>query len=438
MTGVTSARQGHMAGLPLDLAGVIGVSGAAAGNPGVATVSPTSGPLGHGAPWFQRACYLSAPLLRPLVGLCRVTGRTVAGSPCSILLVDDGAPLKLLLAGILAEQTETVSLGKVSITGVPALLRREGPSYDLVLARVPQVLAERSYGAGFLRLPWIVDMWVRAEEVAKRRQRGRGAVASAYTRWKQQSFAATQRGEAADLDRFYETMYRPFASARFGEAASTLDRATLRRALARGTIVWVEQEGRPVAAQLLERCGSTLHTIAVGTSLEPAAAQSVGVLTALKVAAGDLALAAGFEWIDFGGCMPWLTDGVLQNKRQWGAELVHRRGLHRAMVATWSRWSPAAAALLALAPICRHGPATFAVTTTTPRGHQAADKLVLPGIDQLLIVDDAIVAGASGAAAPEVMRVAPGGAPEILARMAPPTPRPSIGRHLVAAQGAGG
>ncbi len=374
-----------------------------------------NGPVAHGKPWFQRARYLSAPIIRPFASMRRLVGRTLDGSPCSILVVDDAAPLKLLLAGMLAEQTEILPLGKVSIASVPAMLRREAANHDLVLARVPQILADRSYQTGFLRLPWIVDMWVRAEEVAKRRQRGRGTVASAYARWKQQGFAATQRGEPADLERFYETMYLPFASARFGEAAATLDRATLRQALARGTIVWVEQDGRPVAAQLLERCGSTLHTIAVGTSLEPAAAQSVGVLTALKVAASDLALDTGFAWIDFGGCMPWLTDGVLQNKRQWGAELVHRQGLHRAMVAGWSHWSPAAAALLALAPICRHGAATLAVTTATPRGNQAADKLALPGIDRLLIVDDAMAAGGHAAATDQVRRVAAGGTAAILA-----------------------
>ena len=279
------------------------------------------------------------------------------------------------------------------------------------------------YGTDFLRLPWIVDMWVRAEEVAKRRQRGRGTVASAYARWKQQEFTAVERSSAADLERFYETMYLPFAKARFGEAAATLDRGTLRQALANGTLVWIEQAGRPVAGQLLERCGPTLHTIAVGTSLEPAASQSVGVLTALKVAASDLALASGLEWIDFGGCMPWLTDGVLQNKRQWGAELVHRQGLHRAMVATWSHWTPAAAAMLALAPICRHGTTTFAVTTTTPRGNQPADKLGLPGIDRLLIVDDTMSTSDAKPGSPAVRRVAAGGTAAILADAPPPAER---------------
>jgi len=111
--------------------------------------------------------------------------------------------------------------------------------------------------------------------------------------------------------------------------------------------------------------------------------------------------------------MPWLTDGVLQNKRQWGAELVHRGGLHRAVLASWARWTPAAAACLAMAPICRHGATTFAVTTSTPRGNQAADKLGFSGLDRLLIVDDAVAAGGG---TPEIQRIGPGSSGEVLAQ----------------------
>jgi hypothetical protein len=293
------------------------------------------------------------------------------------------------------------------MAGALAMLRRESRAHDLVLARVPSILADQAGATDFLRLPWLVDMWARAAEVAKRRQRGRGTVASAYARWKQQGFTAARGETAADLARFYETMYLPFARARFGDAASTLDRATLRRALDRGTVLWVELDGRPVAGQLLERSGDALHTVAVGTSLAPEAAQATGVLTALKVAACELALAEGLEWIDFGGCMPWLTDGVLQNKRQWGAELVHRGGLHRALLATWARWTPAAAALLAQAPICRHGTATIALTTTTPRGNQDAAKLLLPGLDRLVVVEDGAARVGAVPSAPQLRRVAP-------------------------------
>src|SRR4051794_4624060 len=63
----------------------------------------TSGPVAHGTPWFRRVRYVTAPLRSAFVPVRVVTGRTHQDSPCSILVVDDGAPLKLLLAGMFAE-----------------------------------------------------------------------------------------------------------------------------------------------------------------------------------------------------------------------------------------------------------------------------------------------------------------------------------------------
>src|SRR3954462_1234344 len=88
-----------------------------------------SGPVAHGTPWFQRARYVTAPLRSPFVPIRAITGCTVDDSPCSILVVDDGVPIKLLLAGMLAERTQTVSLGKFSILSVPTLVRREGANH---------------------------------------------------------------------------------------------------------------------------------------------------------------------------------------------------------------------------------------------------------------------------------------------------------------------
>lgn len=346
-----------------------------------------TGPVAYGTPWFQRSRYLLAPLRRPFVAVRRVEGRTSDGHACSVLVVDEGPTLSLLLSGMLKGPTQVTALGRASVLRIPAILHRELPAHDLVLARVPQLLAGARYADGFFRLPWGVDMWARTKEILRRQQRGRGTVASGFARWKQQSFLAVQRRDRGSLDRFYDTMYLPFANTKFGAAAQILDRDSMRRSLNHGTLLWIEQDDKPVAAQLLERCGATLHTISVGTSLEPAASQAAGVLTALKVAACELAVEMGLEWLDFGGCMPWLTDGVLQNKRQWGGELVLRSGLHRGVVAAWSAFTPATAAFLALAPVFRHGSSTFSVTTATPKSHLPADKLSLPGVGRSFVVD---------------------------------------------------
>jgi Acetyltransferase (GNAT) domain len=366
-----------------------------------------TGPVAYGTPWFQRSRYLLAPLRRPFVALRRVEGRTGDGQACSVLVVDEGPTLSLLLSGMLEGPTQVTPLGRASVLRIPAILHRALPAHDLVVARVPQLLAEALYADGFFRLPWGVDMWARTDEILRRRQRGRGTVASGFARWKQQGFRSVQRRDAGSLDLFYETMYLPFASTKFGEAAQILDRGSMRRALEHGTLLWIEQDGRPVAAQLLERCGATLHTISVGTSLDPAASQAAGVLTALKVSACELAVEMGLEWLDFGGCMPWLTDGVLQNKRQWGGELVLRGGLHRGVVAGWSAWTPAAAAFLALAPVFRHGGSTFSVTTATPKSHLPANKLSLPGVGRFFVVDAPVSAARADSSAVGTMDPGP-------------------------------
>src|SRR4051812_29875878 len=102
-------------------------------------------PIAHGRAWYRQARYIAAPFRRPFVALRRITGRTRHGEACTILMVDNGAPLRRLLARMLVEQTESVLLSKIPVFAVPAMLHREQASYDLVLARIPRVLAERSY-----------------------------------------------------------------------------------------------------------------------------------------------------------------------------------------------------------------------------------------------------------------------------------------------------
>ena len=233
--------------------------------------------------------------------------------------------------------------------------------------------------------------------------------------------AAGLRGPATQRDRRSRPFLRHHVPAlgpcALRRGSITAQPGLLRRSAARGAISWLDWEGRPVAAGLSERCGTVLHSIAVGTSLGLATAREAHVLSAVMVAHSNLAMDTGCEWINLGGCMPWLTDGALQNKRHWGAGLVHRPGHHRTVLASWTRWTPAAAALLDLAPVCRHASETFAVTTTAPRGQLPTGKLTLPGVSRLLVVRDGAAPGADGASsAVGAKQVTPGSTAEILAQ----------------------
>ena len=230
--------------------------------------------------------------------------------------------------------------------------------------------------------------------------------------------------DRAAFELFYDTMYVPYARSRFGDAVALRDRRSLRRvALGRGgTILWVEQGGRRIAGQLVERCEGTLNVLSFGTPLKPAAAHAAGVVTAATVAAAEYGLEAGVEWIDLGGCMPWLTDGVLLSKRYWGGELFLRPWLRHSLLLAWSHWAPTAAALLALAPVVTFGRMACGVTSANPCCRLAATDLKLPGLDHLWIVAEPTVEGERPAAGARngdtrVRLTRPGSSRDILAEI---------------------
>ena len=339
------------------------------------------GPVAHGRPWFQRARYLSAPFVRPFVVVRCVTGHTVDGSRCSILVVDDGVPIKLLLAVLLAGQTQTIAVGKVSILGVPALLRREVAEPRLGAGKSAPGPCQDVFPDGLFA--FAMDCGYASPGPPRWQSAGSTAVAK---RW-----AAPMRAGDSKATWRCSAVDRPISTCSTRRCTNLSQvhgtvmrrrsfRSTLRQALQRGTIVWVEQDGRPIAAQLLERCGSTLHTIAVGTSLEPAAVRATGVLTALKVAASDLAIEAGSNGSIWAAACPGSRMACFRISGNGAQSSFIGAGF----IAACSRLGRVGRRLRRhswpLAPICRHGETTFSVTTMTTWSHKAAQQLALRGI----------------------------------------------------------
>jgi hypothetical protein len=242
----------------------------------------------------------------------------------------------------------------------------------------------------YLVMPELVNVRVAAEVIRRRRGQNRNAVGTAYRRWRREGFVAVPACDRAALDLFYDTMYVPYARWRFGEAAALRDRRLLRHlALSpAGTLLWIEQDGRRLAGVLVERRGDTLHVLSFGTPLEPTFAHKAGILTAATVAAVEFGLEAGAAWIDLGGSMPWLTDGVFLSKRYWGGELVLHPWQRQSLLVAWPRWAPAAAALLALAPFAMLGGTPYGLRTPTPSRRLTASDLALPGLRRFWIVAD--------------------------------------------------
>lgn len=166
--------------------------------------------------------------------------------------------------------------------------------------------------------------------------------------------------EAGAFERFYAEMYVPFARRRFGPAAIVRDPAPLRRRLASGALFWIERQGEVVGGMMLERRGGELSLVCLGTVLDPDEASRSGLHIAARLAALEQAELHGLPVLDFGGAMPWLTDGVLRSKHLWGAEAGLKRWGNRDLLLSWPQFTPALAAMLAAAPPILLRPEGFA------------------------------------------------------------------------------
>lgn len=295
------------------------------------------------------ARYLLAPALAPRLPVVRISGRTADGHPGSIVAAGHGSVLTTL-AGLVLPVAETrESLGSVAVAGLRRALPRLAGEADLVVARVPRLMGDLLRGPALV-MPEAVGMRATVAEI-QRRRRVSSSVRSAERRIQLAGLAARQSTDPAELDLFHETMYAPFARARFGPSAVVRGREALRRRLRQGALFWVERAGERVAGFLVEQEGPVVHLLILGTCLDPAAARACGVLNGVRLFAADHALARGAAFLDLGGSLPWLGDGSLRSKHLWGAALAPKRWANGALLVRWDAWSPAAAAFVSLGPI---------------------------------------------------------------------------------------
>jgi hypothetical protein len=344
--------------------------------------------------------YLLAPLVASRLPALRVRGRTARGRAGSLILVGRRAVLTALRRNILPVEMEGHELQPLSLARLSRDLARLEREADLVVVRVPRLIADLVRGGSSIVMPESVGMRASIAEIEARR-RGSTSVISAERGVRRAGLAPRQSEDPRDFDLFYDSMYVPFARARFEDAAVVRSREALRRRLRKGSLFWVEQAGRPVAGYLVERQGRVLHLLIFGTDLDPVLARELGLMSAIRLFATEHAAATGAEFLDLGGSLPWLRDGSLRSKHLWGANLVRRRWSNGALLVRWASWNPTVSAFIGLAPMVRSTAKGWEALCTVPRdgpatAEAAADtarRLAVGGLARLGVIAECGWAG---------------------------------------------
>lgn len=129
--------------------------------------------------------------------------------------------------------------------------------------------------------------------------------------------ALTNAREA--IEAFYDDMYVPFIQRRFADASVIHSRRHVMKKAVRGRLLHVLRGDDVVAAGVVYPVDDTLCYLWPGIPAAFLDAPAEGAMDALYFFIIRHAFDAGYRYVDFSGTRPFLTDGVLQHKRRWGA-----------------------------------------------------------------------------------------------------------------------
>jgi hypothetical protein len=198
------------------------------------------------------------------------------------------------------------------------------PRVDLVVADMPWPWERCLRGRGLVEVPaWInqrFELPGRWPDVFPRlRRSARGEDLRAIR--KQGLTYRLVRDEVA-IRRFYEEMYVPHLTARFGEAAYIEPEWKIRYCVDQGTLMEILRGEEVVAAQVLWGSRGSLHFLWAGAAGRGSGAEVRGIFPALYYYGLLHAFENGYDEADYCGSRPVLGDGIFQMKRRWGARVL--------------------------------------------------------------------------------------------------------------------
>ncbi len=336
-----------------------------------------------------------AALMRPRLPILQFDGSLAqAGDPTRVVVVDDQPCVSYFVQPLFddAPVASPTAVG-ASWLGLSAALDRLAAEADLLMVRLPRGLGRLRLDDRYLRVPEAVAC--RAEVPAD------GALPARARRSQSRNLRLLRRARLGwrvshrreDFERFYESMYVPFARQRFGAQASTRSRPRLLSSFLRGGLMWIVDERDEVLGGLIysvER--DALVSVAAGTAGGDVELLKRGVMPATDAFAFELAHRLGLRYCDMGLSRPCLTDGVLRYKSRWGAVLGGGGATPYELFVRWDRFNAAVGRLLHRLPLIVDdgvglaGLGACAAEVDRAAAAELAGELVVPGLRGMWLI----------------------------------------------------
>lgn len=333
------------------------------------------------------------PLTQPFLPVELRRGPTGSGADGSVLLIGRGMLLEYLSRRLFRGEPRREAAPRVALHRVRHKLSGAIDSADLILALVPRALAPLMAGDGLLRVPAYLDFVIAAGEVADLK------AASKTLRWnvhklRASGLVARISHDAAEFERFYRQFHLPMIDERHGDLGVRQAIAVLRRRFRFGGILWIELERVPLGGVVYEIRGDTMNVMVAGRRSTGDAPLDRYVGLAIYQFPMDLACERGCAWINLGGAVPVLTDGVFRHKRAWGARAAPRAETHTELLVGWRAPGAAVLGFLADAPLIYRSGRSLAALSAIVGDRQADPRegarlrrtLLADGIDRLTVI----------------------------------------------------
>lgn len=194
---------------------------------------------------------------------------------------------------------------------------------DITMVCAPRQYTGRLVKDGYLLLPaasFVLDLNKPIDQIMARMSARRRREIRKLSRY-QYSYSLSGRN-SDKFDEFYWNMYVPYVRKRFQEAAWVEHYATLRSSYRRnGAVLTVTRKNQPLSGILFQTKKKTVKALALGiyegrSDIICDFGGQAALFFLLEWAKGQ-----GYKKLDYGPTLPFLRDGILTYKKEWGMRM---------------------------------------------------------------------------------------------------------------------